>query len=114
MCIRDRAMGLLRAAGQGGVQLTSSEVPSPAAEGFGAEHAGTLAAAVPQVRARTHFPPNLDFRFCFFPTRSFVNPEGLAWTRAHAFMAYTLRARKGKFRHEKGAYARGLSRFTQS
>merc|ERR1719261_806830 len=45
-------MGLLRAAGQGGVQLTTSEVPSPAAEGFGAEHAGTLAAAVPQGAAQ--------------------------------------------------------------
>jgi TATA-binding protein-associated factor len=76
--VKTEAMGLLRAAGQGGVQLTSSEVPSPAAEGFGAEHAGTLAAAVPQVRARTHFSPNLDFRFWFSPTRSFVNPEGLA------------------------------------
>ncbi len=35
-------------------------------------------------------------------------------TRAHAFKANTLRARKGKFRNKKGAYARGLSRFTQS
>ena len=76
--VKTEAMGLLRAAGQGGVQLTSSEVPSPAAEGFGAEHAGTLAAAVPQLSARTHLPPNLDFRFWFSPTRSFVNPEGLA------------------------------------
>jgi hypothetical protein len=28
---------------------TTSEVPSPAAHGFGAEHAGTLSAAIPQV-----------------------------------------------------------------
>ena len=63
--VKTEAMGLLRAAGQGGVQLTTSEVPSPAAEGFGAEHAGTLAAAVPQVRATSR--PALFSRL--FPTK---------------------------------------------
>ena len=79
--VKTEATGLLRAAGQGGVQLTTSEVPSPAAEGFGAEHAGTLAAAVPQVRATKvgplsfpDFSPRNESRFWFFPDEELCRP----------------------------------------
>ena len=48
--VKTEAAGLLRAASDAGLQPTISEVPSPAADGFGAEHAVTLAAAIPKVR----------------------------------------------------------------
>jgi len=48
--VKTEAAGLLRAAASAGVAPTG-EVPSPAADGFGAEHAGTLSAAIPKVGA---------------------------------------------------------------
>ena len=58
--VKTEAAGLLRAASDAGLQPTTSEVPSPAADGFGAEHAVTLAAAIPKVR---RFPPRFPPRF---------------------------------------------------
>jgi hypothetical protein len=49
--VKTEAAGLLRAAASAGVAPTG-EVPSPAADGFGAEHAGTLSAAIPKVGCR--------------------------------------------------------------
>jgi hypothetical protein len=53
--VKRESAGLLRAAADNNVKPTTDEVPSPAADGFGAEHAVTLAAAIPTVRF-----------FCFF------------------------------------------------
>jgi len=47
--VKRESAGLLRAAAEHGVTPTTEEVPSPAADGFGAEHAETLAAAIPAV-----------------------------------------------------------------
>jgi len=48
--VKRESAGLLRAAADNNVKPTTSEIPSPAADGFGAEHAVTLAAAIPTVR----------------------------------------------------------------
>ena len=48
--VKRESAGLLRAAADNNVKPTTDEVPSPAADGFGAEHAVTLAAAIPTVR----------------------------------------------------------------
>ena len=58
--VKTEAAGLLRAAAEAGLKPTTSEVPSPAADGFGAEHAGVLANAIPKVKARRarFFPPS--------------------------------------------------------
>jgi TATA-binding protein-associated factor len=50
--VKRESAGLLRAAADNNVRPTTSEVPSPAADGFGAAHAATLAAAIPAVRRR--------------------------------------------------------------
>jgi len=47
--VKTEAQGLLHAAGAAGVAPTADDIPSPAADGFGADHAVTLAAAIPQV-----------------------------------------------------------------
>jgi TATA-binding protein-associated factor len=48
--VKRESAGLLRAAADSNVKPTTAEVPSPAADGFGAAHAATLAAAIPTVR----------------------------------------------------------------
>jgi TATA-binding protein-associated factor len=48
--VKRESAGLLRAAADNNVKPTTAEVPSPAADGFGAAHAATLAAAIPTVR----------------------------------------------------------------
>ena len=53
--VKSESMAFLRVAATNGVQVTG-EVPSPEADGFGADSAATLSAAVPQVR----------FDFAFF------------------------------------------------
>ena len=58
--VKSESMAFLRVAATNGVQVTG-EVPSPEADGFGADSAATLSAAVPQVR----------FDFAFFCHRFF-------------------------------------------
>jgi TATA-binding protein-associated factor len=58
--VKRESAGLLRAAADNNVKPTTAEVPSPAADGFGAAHAATLAAAIPTVRV-----VSLAFRFSF-------------------------------------------------
>jgi hypothetical protein len=53
--VKSESMAFLRVAATNGVQVTG-DVPSPEADGFGADSAATLSAAVPQVR----------FDFAFF------------------------------------------------
>ena len=61
--VKRESAGLLRAAADNNVRPTTSEVPSPAADGFGAAHAATLAAAIPAVRRRRL--PVSSVRSCF-------------------------------------------------
>ena len=61
--VKRESAGLLRAAADNNVKPTTAEVPSPAADGFGAAHAATLADAIPTVRSLTSL---LVFFFFFF------------------------------------------------
>jgi hypothetical protein len=61
--VKRESAGLLRAAADSNVKPTTAEVPSPAADGFGAAHAATLAAAIPAVRRRRL--PVSSVRSCF-------------------------------------------------
>ena len=67
--VKRKSAGVLRAAADNNVRPSTSEVPSPAADGFGAAHAATLAAAIPAVRRMFFFPD-----FVWF-LRSFVRAE---------------------------------------
>jgi hypothetical protein len=59
--VKRESAGLLRAAADNNVKPTTSEIPSPAADGFGAEHAVTLATAIPTVRVFLFFFPGSYF-----------------------------------------------------
>ena len=69
--VKRESAGLLRAAADNNVRPTTSEVPSPAADGFGAAHAATLAAAIPAVRRR--LLPVSSVRSCFSRSRFSVS-----------------------------------------
>jgi hypothetical protein len=69
--VKRESAGLLRAAADNNVRPTTSEVPSPAADGFGAAHAATLAAAIPAVRRRRL--PVSSVRSCFSRSRFSVS-----------------------------------------
>lgn len=66
--VKSESMAFLRVAATNGVKLTG-DVPSPEADGFGADSAATLSAAIPQVRVRSRSLV-LSFFFFFYPFRA--------------------------------------------
>lgn len=69
--VKSESMAFLRVAASNGVKLTG-DVPSPEADGFGADSAATLSAAIPQVSVRSRLALAarcLFLRFLVFPVR---------------------------------------------
>lgn len=87
--VKRESAGLLRAAADNNVRPTTSEVPSPAADGFGAAHAATLAAAIPAVRRR--LLPVSSIRSCFSRSRFSVS---VSVRRASSFFFFSTAKRR--------------------